>query len=271
MKKRMGMALLLAGMLVAGGCDKVKKAEDNGAAEQQAEVAAQQGGEEQADEAKAGEEKTADSADEGGIPTVSDADLNPMLLDPEAATQGEAPAKFKAKFITSAGDFVIEFHRAWAPIGVDRAYHLIKADYYKGIAFFRTVPNFMVQFGIHANPSVSKAWENFTIKDDPVTKSNTVGMVTFAKRNIPDTRLTHLFINYRDNSMLDAQGFAPIGEVVEGMAVVERLYGGYGDGPPMGRGPDQGALTEQGNPYLQKQFPKLDYIKDVVILDEAGK
>ena len=93
--------------------------------------------------------------------------------------------------------------------------------------------------------------------------------MTFAKRGIPNSRTTHLFINYGNNGALDAQGFAPIGEVVEGMDVVDKLYNGYGGGPPSG--PNQGALTEQGNTYLQKSFPQLDFIKDVVIVEADGK
>jgi peptidyl-prolyl cis-trans isomerase A (cyclophilin A) len=262
MKTRMLIAVMLAALIAAAGCErKAEKADDNGATEQKADTAAAEKTEPKAD-------ATAEKAEQAGIPTVTDEELNPLLLDPAKATQGEAPETFKAKFITSEGDFVVEFHKEWAPIGANRAYNLIKADFYDGIAFFRVVQGFMAQFGIHANPKVSEAWKDATIEDDPVKKSNTRGMVSFAKRPQPNTRLTHLFINYGDNSALDEQGFAPVGKVVEGMEVVDKLYSGYGGGPPTG--PSQGTLTAQGNPYLQKEFPELDYIKDVVILgDEA--
>jgi len=267
-KTQLLLATILLALIAASACEsKTSKPDQNGVAEQKGDAAEKAAPEED----QAGTENTkpaAEQADGEAIPTLSDDALNPLLLEPAKVTQGEAPKTFDAKFITSQGDFTVQFVREWGPIGVDRAYQLIKADYYDGISFFRVIPGFMAQFGIHANPKVSAAWQNERIKDDPVTQSNTRGMVTFAKTNMPDSRLTHLFINYGNNASLDGQGFAPVGKVVEGMEVVEKLYGGYGGGPPTG--PNQGALTEQGNPYLQQKFPKLDYIKDVVILGEEN-
>lgn len=265
MNKRMLMLVVLAALVALAGCErKVKKPDENGASEKQAD--------QQADEAAQAEqepaaEKAEPTPEPDDIPVLADEDVDPALLDPSKLDE-KAPETFKAKFITSAGDFVVEFHRDWAPNGADRAYNLIKANYYDDIAFFRVVPGFMAQFGIHANPKVNAAWKDATIPDDPVKKSNTRGMVTFAQKKDPHTRLTHLFINYKDNSALDAQGFAPVGEVVEGMETVDELYAGYGDGPPFGKGPNQELLTEQGNAYLNQNFPKLDYIEDVVIVDE---
>lgn len=275
MKTRLLIASMLIALIAASGCEsKTSKPDDNNVAEKTADTpekssddedetaensAVQEDGEEPA---AAGEAQTA-----GQIPTITGDALNPTLLEPAKVTQGEAPKSFKAKFVTSQGDFVVEFHRDWAPNGVDRAFQLIKAGYYDGITFFRVIPKFMAQFGIHANPKVSAAWKGNTIKDDPVTESNTRGMVTFAKTGMPNSRSTQLFINFGDNSTLDKTGFAPIGKVVEGMDVVDKIYNGYGEGAPRGAGPSQGALTQKGNPYLQESFPKLDFIKKAEIAD----
>ncbi len=176
-----------------------------------------------------------------------------------------APATFRARFETSAGDFVVEVHRDWAPNGADRFYSLVKSGYYDGARFFRVLSGFMAQFGIHRDPKVSAVWRERRIPDDPVRQSNTRGMVSFATAG-PNTRTTQAFINYRDNGMLDGQGFAPFGRVVEGMEVVDRLYAGYGEGAPQGRGPDQGRIQAEGNAYLEREFPKLDYVKRATVV-----
>jgi peptidyl-prolyl cis-trans isomerase A (cyclophilin A) len=142
----------------------------------------------------------------------------------------------------------------------------VRNGYYNDVRFFRVIEGFMSQFGIHGNPDVNKAWMKNTIKDDPVLKSNRRGWVTFATAG-SNTRTTQLFINYSDqNKKLDAQGFSPIGQVVEGMDVVDRLYNGYGEGEPRGRGPHQGRLQAEGNAYLNAAFKELDYIKTARIL-----
>lgn len=184
----------------------------------------------------------------------------PITLHAQAA-----PATFRARFETSAGTFVVEVHRDWAPLGADRFYELVKSGYFDGIRFFRVVSGFMAQFGVSGDPAVAAQWRDKRIADDPVKQSNTRGMITYATAG-PGTRTTQLFINYRDNSMLDAQGFAPFGKVVEGMEVVDRLYSGYGDGPPRGTGVDQGRLQAEGNAYLAKDFPKLDYVKKAALV-----
>lgn len=181
-----------------------------------------------------------------------------------AGMRAAAPPTFNAKFETSAGTFVIEVHRDWAPQGADRFYNLARSGYFEGVRFFRVIPGFMAQFGIHGDPAVSAAWRAERIPDDPVKQSNTRGMVTFATAG-PNTRTTQFFINFGDNAMLDGQGFAPFGRVVEGMDVVDKIHGGYGEGAPNGRGPDQGRIQAQGNAYLEKDFPKLDYIKSVTL------
>lgn len=185
------------------------------------------------------------------------------LLNP-ASLNDKAPATYKAKFTTTKGDFIIEVTRAWAPVGADRFYNLVKYRFYDGAAFFRVLPGFMAQVGISADPKVSAVWERATIKDDPVAQSNGRGMVSFATAG-PGTRTTQIFINYGDNAQLDGQGFSPFGKVVEGMDVVEKLYSGYGEGAPSGNGPDQGRIATEGKKYLASAFPQLDTIKTAVI------
>ncbi len=186
------------------------------------------------------------------------------LLQP-ASLDAQAPATYQAKFVTTQGDFVIQVTRAWAPLGADRFYNLVKNGFYNGAGFFRVLPRFIVQFGISADPRVSHVWHTATIQDDPVRHSNTPGTITFATAG-PDTRTTQVFINLGDNKNLDSQGFAPFGQVVEGMKVVENLYSGYGEGAPMGNGPNQQLIEKEGSAYLKANFPKLDSIKSASIM-----
>jgi peptidyl-prolyl cis-trans isomerase A (cyclophilin A) len=181
---------------------------------------------------------------------------------PGFATQ--APDSFRARFSTTKGDFVIAVHRAWAPLGADRFYNLVRSGYYDGLRFFRVLPGFMAQFGIHGDTAVTTAWRERRIPDDPVRRTNLRGMVTFATAGA-GTRTTQVFINYGNNDRLDAMGFAPFGQVVEGMEVVDALYGGYGEGAPRGRGPDQFRLHVEGEKYLARQFPKLDKINRATV------
>lgn len=171
-----------------------------------------------------------------------------------------APATYRVKFETSQGPFVVEVTRNWAPRGADRFYTLINERFYDGARFFRVVRNFVAQFGINPNPSVSRFWSNLRILDDPVKQSNLKGYLSFAMAG-PASRTTQVFINLRDNKPLDKMGFAPFGRVVEGMDVVESLYDSYGDAPPRGTGPDQSMIEIKGNEYLETRFPRLDYIK----------
>jgi peptidyl-prolyl cis-trans isomerase A (cyclophilin A) len=187
---------------------------------------------------------------------------DPALLHPETLT-AHAPATFEVKFTTTKGDFVVQVNRAWAPIGADRFYNLVKHGYFTDAAFFRVIPGFMVQFGLSADPAVNRVWRNANLKDDRVTQSNTPGMITFATAG-PNTRTTQLFINYGNNAPLDAQGFAPFGLVTSGMDVVKQIYSGYGESP------DQGSITSQGKTYLDKKFPKLDSIKTATIISPTA-
>jgi peptidyl-prolyl cis-trans isomerase A (cyclophilin A) len=181
------------------------------------------------------------------------------LRDPSRAT-ARAPERFRVRFETTKGGFVVEATRAWAPRGADRFYNLVKAGYYDDVAFFRVISGFMVQFGINGDPRVNEVWRAARIPDDPVTQSNKRGMVTYAMGG-PHTRTTQLFINFKDNTGLDSQGFAPFGRVVEGMAVVDSLHSGYGEGAPRGMGPEQGRAQQEGNAYLRGSFPRLDFVK----------
>ena len=181
-----------------------------------------------------------------------------------------APDSFKVAFETSKGNFTVIAHRDWAPRGVDRFYHLVQLGYFDDARFFRVVSGFMAQFGMNGNPRVTSAWEPLTIPDDSVRQGNLRGMVTFAAGSAPDTRSTQLFINYADNRNLDKMRFAPIGQVVDGMSVVDSLYSGYGEGAPGGAGPDQERIASQGNAYLTKNFPKLDFIKTARIVPSRG-
>jgi cyclophilin family peptidyl-prolyl cis-trans isomerase len=189
------------------------------------------------------------------------------LLQPKSASMTQtAPATFRVKFQTGQGDFVVEAQRDWAPLGVDRFYNLVKNGFYDGTCFFRVISGFMAQFGIHGDPKVAAAWRQERIQDDPVKQSNKRGSISYATAG-PGTRTTQLFINYADNSQLDKMGFAPIGRVVEGLAVVDRLYAGYGEGAPQGKGPNQGRIQTEGNDYLTKDFPQLDCITKATIIE----
>lgn len=190
------------------------------------------------------------------------------LMNPRSPEVNQtAPATFKARFQTSKGDFVIEAHRDWAPLGVDRFYNLVKNGFYDDVRFFRVLKGFMAQFGINGDPRISSVWRGATIADDPVKAKNTPGMVSYAMGG-PSTRTSQLFINYIDNSQgLDPQGFSPIGQVVEGMDVVQNLYGDYGEGAPRGAGPDQGRIQAEGNGYLKAEFPNLDYVIKATIVE----
>jgi peptidyl-prolyl cis-trans isomerase A (cyclophilin A) len=192
----------------------------------------------------------------------------PSLLNP-ASLKAKAPEVWRARFTTTKGDVVIEVTRAWAPLGVDRFYNLVKNHYYDGAAFFRVLPGFVAQFGISSRPAVSKVWTDAKFPDDPVKESNLRGYLTFATAG-PNTRTTQIFINLADNPRLDGIGFAPFAKVVEGMDVVEQFYTGYGEGAPRGNGPDQGRMTGEGKAYIDKNFPLLDSIKTAVVLTPAA-
>jgi cyclophilin family peptidyl-prolyl cis-trans isomerase len=179
-------------------------------------------------------------------------------LKTPAQLNEQAPPTYKARFETSKGNFVVEVHRDWAPKGADRFYNLVKNGFYDDVRFFRVVPDFMVQFGINGDPQIQQVWRNANIQDDPVKQSNKKGYITFANAGA-NTRSTQVFINFKDNAFLDRQPFPPFGEVVSGMDVVQKISSEYGEKP------NQNAIQSQGNAYLNKEFPKLDYVKKATI------
>lgn len=210
-------------------------------------------------------------------PPVSQAPEQPKPTDPTAKAptpappppksvtgNDKAPDVFRAKFTTTKGDFVVEVHRDWAPNGADRFYTLVKTGFFDECKFFRAVENFMVQFGISGKPAANAEWEHKKLPDDPVVQSNARGFVTFAQTSMPNSRGTQVFINFKDNSFLDKQRFAPFAKVISGMEVVDSLYKGYGDNVS-----DQEAISKKGNAYLEKNFPKLDGIVKAVVLADG--
>jgi peptidyl-prolyl cis-trans isomerase A (cyclophilin A) len=186
-----------------------------------------------------------------------------LLLPPQDA---KAPAEFKVRLDTTKGDIVLKITRDWAPKGADRFHALVKAGYYDDCRFYRVLPKYIAQFGISGTPATAAKWKELPIDDDPVKQKNTRGRLTFA-RGGPNTRTTNLFINLKDSTSLDGDGFAPIGEVVEGMDIADQLFSGYGDGAPKGKGPSQKKIYEQGNTWLQKDYKDLDYIKTAKVLE----
>ena len=205
----------------------------------------------------------------GGAARPAAARRDPLLQpDPVLAT---APDTFAVRFETTQGPFTVQFIRSWAPRGADRAYYLVRSGFYDSTRFFRVLPRFVAQFGAHGNPAINKVWEARTFPDDPVRQSNVRGTVSFATAG-PNTRTTQLFVNLAGNARLDRLGFAPVGRVTEGLSrVVDSLYSGYGEGPPRGKGPDQDRLAAQGNLYLQRDFPRLDFIRTARIVSESAR
>lgn len=183
-----------------------------------------------------------------------------VLGSSSTIAQEQAPESYKVQVETSKGNFTIEVTRKWSPTGADRFYELVQKEFYKDCRFFRVVPNFMVQWGINGNPQVQEKWREATIKDDPVVASNQRGFITYAKSGLPNSRTTQLFINFKDNSFLDSQGFSPFGRVIEGMEVVDAINAKNGERP------NQGAIQARGNEYLNSEFPDLDYIKSMKLL-----
>ena len=198
-------------------------------------------------------------------PAAKPATYDRALLKPATLT-AKAPDTYQVKFDTTRGEFTVTVTRAWSPIGADRFYNLVRHHFFDNARFFRVLPNFVVQFGLNANPTVNAAWEKATIKDDPHSRSNTRGTLVFATAG-PNTRTTQLFINLKDNASLDSQGFTPFGAVEgNGMNVVEMLYDQYGESAGM----DQENITKQGEKYIAAHWPKLDTIKSATLIGAAA-
>ena len=199
--------------------------------------------------------------------THAGATYDHALLKP-ALLKATAPATYQVKIDTTRGEFTVTVNRAWAPAGADRFYNLVKHHYYDGARVYRVIPNFVAQFGISAVPAVNTAWAKATIKDDPVTQKNLRGTLTFAKTSEPNSRTTEIFINMKDNTFLDSQGFAPFATVDgTGMNVVEMFYDQY---PDPASGNEQPNMEKGGEKYIASKFPKLDTIKSASIVGEPA-
>ncbi len=245
-------AIVFAAGLIVGGCSKGEQPAEPVAEQPKTEPSAQPSPPPPA------ETKPTPSA--STTPTEPAHNYVKELVSPTKLKE-KAPDTYKVRFDTTRGQFTMTVTRAWAPLGADRFYNLVKHHFYDNAAFFRVVPQFVVQFGINANPAVSAVWKHTEIKDDPVTQSNKRGAIVFATAG-PNTRTSQVFINLKDNGRLDSMGFAPFGIVDgNGMNVVEMMYEGYGDSA----GPDQDQLEKQGDPYLLKGWPKLDHIKSATL------
>ena len=206
-----------------------------------------------------------------GGQTVDDAELpaNRALYFPDQLVE-TAPESFRVRFETTKGDFVVAVTRSQAPNGADRVYNLVANGYYDGVRFYRVIEGFMAQFGMHGEPQVQVRWTNAPIRDDPVMASNTRGAVTFAMAG-RNSRTTQLFVNLVDNPLLDTDGFAPVGTVIEGMDVVDQLHSGYGEiADRGGDGPISQNIAARGNAYLEESFPEMDYIVTATLVDPAG-
>lgn len=183
-----------------------------------------------------------------------------------AKREGPMPDVYKVRFETTKGNFVVEVHKDWAPKGAERFWKLVNMRFFDDTRFFRVRPNFIVQFGLSGDPQTNSLLNAMPIQDDPVKEKNVKGNISFAQAG-KNTRRTQVFINMKDNRLLDRDGFAPFGKIVEGFEVVEQLYAGYGEWSPPGSGPSASRIQTQGNEYLDSQFPRLDKIKKALILD----
>lgn len=202
----------------------------------------------------------------GGAPPAATLPPDHVLLDPGSAEMRQVPPdSFDVRFHTSQGEVLVRVYRDWAPLGAWRFYNLARNGFYDGSRFFRVLPGFAAQFGMSGRPEADSIWHEQPLPDDPRRASNRIGTLTYAKAG-PDTRTTQLFFNYGDNVTLDEQGFAPIGRVVSGMSVLYRLYSGYGETQPQGRGPAFGCILSHGNRYLERKYQRLDHIERLEVI-----
>ncbi len=218
----------------------------------------------QSEKAPEPESRPAPGPEKAALPAAAPAPAAPAAAAPAVPgpdkAKEQAPAKYKAKFTTSKGDFTLEVTRAWAPQGADRFYNLVKIGFFNDARFFRVVPGFVVQWGIHAQGEpVMSQWRSASIPDDPVKESNKAGTIVFATSG-PNSRSTQMFINFKDNARLDAMGFAPFGKVIEGMDVVNKINAEYEQRAA------QPSIQREGNAYLNREFPNMDFIKKTEIV-----
>lgn len=188
-----------------------------------------------------------------------------LLYPGHARFAAVAPDSFDVEIETTKGMVVVRVRRDWSPNGVDRFHNLVNNCFFDEVAFHRTIRNFVAQFGIHGDPAVTAAWAGRFVPDDTVRVPNYRGMLAFA-RSGPNTRLTQLYFNLVDNTprldTLSGFGFPPIGRVIQGIEVLDSLnweYSGTRGGQEF-PGPRQDSIRTQGNSYLHRNFPDLDYI-----------
>ncbi len=198
--------------------------------------------------------------------------LYSQFIPDQSTLMARAPAIFKAQFITTQGDFIIEVNREWSPTGADRLYQLLMTRFYDNNALFRVQKGYVVQFGICDNKEVNTFWDRHIIPDEPVLMKNLEGTLSYARDGI-NSRTVQLFINLKDNLKLDTvnynglRGFTPLAKIISGYEVIAKLYGGYGFDPAK----FQDSIMVRGNSYLKQYFPALDYIKEARLLEEAVK
>ena len=195
-------------------------------------------------------------------------DPSSPLLTPATLAES-APETYRVRFETSVGAIVVQVNKAWSPNGADRFYNLVKNGYYDDTRFYRVVEGFMAQFGLKGVNAIDQAWRDATFPDDPFTQSNRRGTITFAHAGA-DTRTTQVFFNFKDNAHLDESGFTPFGEIVEGLDVLDRVYAGYGELPPAGKGPDYAKAWVQGNKYLDENFPEMTKVVSATLEVEGA-
>lgn len=183
----------------------------------------------------------------------------------KARMDGPMPDVWQALFDTSKGSYVIEVHKDWAPKGAERCWKLVQMGFFNNTRFFRVRPGFIVQFGLSGDPQTNSLLNASVVDDDPVKQKNEKGTVAFAQSG-PRSRRTQMFVNLKNNAVLDKDGFAPFGRVTQGMDVFDKLYSGYGEWEPPGRGPNATRILTQGNDYLDTHFPKLDKILRVKVV-----
>lgn len=260
-RSAMGLALLLAVITACNKSEAPAESAKNEKATPTKQAAA--GG-----EGKAATATPAGEATKEQKPATTAGEVDRAVLEDPAKATLEAPETFVVELKTTRGPIRLDVTRAWSPNGVDRFYNLVKAGYYTDVAFFRVIPRFMAQVGLHGDPAINGTWRSANIDDDPVKQSNTRGMVSFATAG-PNTRTTQFFINFSDNNRLDGMGFSPFARVqADSMKVVDSLHGGYGEGAPRGQGPSQARIHVEGNKYLKADFPELDYIERAFVVEE---
>jgi len=196
---------------------------------------------------------------------------NAALYDPSPEVLGaQAPDSFLVEVETSEGAFMVKMRRHWSPEGVDRVHHLMSNDFYAGARIYRVVDGFVAQWGYSGDPVRDSVWREHTLPDEPTVGSNVRGVVSYA-RGGPESRSFQLFVNLVDNLRLDSlvsggvRGYPPVGEIVDGLEVVDGFYRAYQQ-----QTPSQDSIRIQGNGYLRRVYPQLDSIVSTRVLARWG-